>query len=98
MLGKTIGLAGGHLTGKEMADAFTKALGQEVLFNNVSPATYRAFGFPGSDDLGNMFQFYRDFDKDCNEVRNIAFSKELNPELLSFDMWLSKYAKQVPLD
>ncbi|HEX5024869.1 MAG TPA: NmrA/HSCARG family protein, partial [Agriterribacter sp.] len=98
MLGKTIGLAGGHLTGKEMADAFTKALGQEVLFNNVSPAAYRAFGFPGSDDLGNMFQFYRDFDEDCNEVRNIAFSKELNPELLSFDMWLSKYAKQVPLD
>ncbi len=98
LLGETIGIAGEHLSGKEMADAFTKALGQEVLFNNVTPATYRGFGFPGADDLGNMFQFYRDFEADCNKVRNVAVSKELNPELLSFNMWLAENAKKVPLD
>lgn len=98
LLGETIGIAGEHLSGKEMADAFAKALGQEVLFNNVTPATYRGFGFPGADDLGNMFQFYRDFEADCNKVRNVAVSKELNPELLSFNMWLAENAKKVPLD
>src|SRR5688500_4124893 len=84
LIGKTIGVAGEHLTGQEMAEALSKALGQEVRYNNVTPETFRGFGFPGADDLGNMFQFYRDFDEVCNSVRDVKFSKELNPELKSF--------------
>ena len=98
LAGKTIGVAGEHLTGQEMAQKMSRAIGQEVIYNNVTPETYRAFGFPGSDDLGNMFQFYRDFDKDANTLRDIQFSKELNPELQSFDKWLSANAKKIPLD
>ena len=80
------------------AHALGDALGQEVQFNNVTPETYRGFGFPGSDDLGNMFQFYRDFEKECNSVRDVSYSKELNPELQSFDQWLSKNAQNIPLN
>ena len=98
LIGKTIGIAGEHLTGQEMAEALSKALGQEVRYNNVTPETFRGFGFPGSDDLGNMFQFYRDFDEVCNSVRDVKFSKELNPELKSFEMWLSENAQRIPLD
>ena len=97
-IGKTVGVAGEHLTGKEMADAMTKAIGQEVIYNNISPETYRSFGFPGADDLGNMFQFYRDFETDVNAVRDVAFSKELNPELQNFNQWLEKNAKKIPLE
>jgi uncharacterized protein YbjT (DUF2867 family) len=60
-IGKTVGIAGEHLTGKQMAAAFTRALGEEVRYNDVTPEDYRGFGFPGADDLGNMFQFKRDF-------------------------------------
>ena len=98
LIGKTVGVAGEHLTGKEMAASLSKALGQEVIFNNVSPETYRDYGFPGSDDLGNMFQFYRDFEEDCNRVRDVNFSRELNPELKTFDQWLSGKVKLIPLD
>lgn len=98
LLGKTIGVAGEHLTGQEMANALTSALGKEVRFNNISPESYRKLGFPGSDDLGNMFQFYRDFDEVCNSVRNVEFSKQLNPELKSFKMWLDENAKLIPID
>ncbi len=98
LIGKTVGVAGEHLTGQEMASALSKALGKEVLYNNVSPDTYRAFGFPGADELGNMFQFYRDFDEVCNKVRDVSFSKQLNPELMSFDAWLAENAKLIPLD
>src|SRR4051794_7684586 len=73
-IGKTIGVAGEHLTGMEMAEAMSKALGKEVLYNNVTPETFRGFGFPGSDDIGNMFQFYRDFEEVCNSVRDVKFS------------------------
>jgi uncharacterized protein YbjT (DUF2867 family) len=98
LLGKTIGVAGEHLTGQEMADGLSRALGKEVRFNNISPESYRKLGFPGSDDLGNMFQFYRDFDEVCNSVRNVEFSKQLNPELKSFKMWLDENAKLIPID
>jgi len=96
--GKSVGVAGEHLTGEEMAQGLSKAIGQEVLYNNVTPETYRAFGFPGSDDLGNMFQFYRDFEEEANKLRDITVSKELNPELQSFESWLAENAKKIPLD
>jgi uncharacterized protein YbjT (DUF2867 family) len=97
-IGKTVGVAGEHLSGSEIASALSKALGLEILYNNVTPETYRGFGFPGADDLGNMFQFYRDFEEDCNRVRDVGASRELNPELKTFDQWLAANAKRIPLD
>lgn len=98
LIGKTIGVAGEHLTGKEMALAMSEAIGKEILFNNITPETYRGFGFPGADDLGNMFQFYRDFDEVCNTVRNVEYSRKLNPELKSFGVWLKENASKIPLE
>jgi len=97
MIGKTVGIAGGHLTGAQMAKSLTKALGQEVTYNEVSPATYRTFGFPGADDLGNMFQFNSEFEQDCCDSRNISQTKSLNPELKTFDRWLSENKSRIPL-
>ena len=96
-IGKTVGISGGHLTGAQMAKSLTKALGQEVRYNEITPAEFRAFGFPGADDLGNMFQFFRDFDQDCCDARSISETKRLNPELLNFDRWLAANKSQIPL-
>ena len=81
-----------------MAEALSKELGKEVLFNNVTPEVFRGLGFPGAEDLGNMFQFYRDFDKECNSARDVNFSRELNPELKSFRQWLSENAQRIPVE
>ena len=96
-IGKTIGIAGGHLTGAQMAKSLTKALGQEVRYNEITPAAFRALGFPGADDLGNMFQFYADFAQDVCDARSISETKKLNPELLTFDRWLASNKGQIPL-
>ena len=45
-IGKTVGIAGEHLTGSQMAAAMTNAFGQPVRYNEVSPEAYRALGFP----------------------------------------------------
>lgn len=97
-IGKTAGIAGEHLTGAEMAAAFGRALGQEVRYNAVSPEAYRALGFPGAEDLGNMFQFKRDFEEYFCGARNLAFSRRLNPELESFAQWLERNRSRIPLD
>lgn len=97
-IGKTVGIAGEHLTGAQMAAALTKALGQEVRYNAVTPEAYRSFGFPGADDLGNMFQFKRDFNDYFCGVRKLDESRALNPELQTFDKWLAQNKSRIPLD
>lgn len=97
-IGKNIGVAGDQLSGQEMADALSRALGQEVVYNEVSPETYRSFGFPGADDMGNMFQFYRDFDTVVNELRDVDKSRQFNPELQSFESWLKENAGKIPVE
>ena len=97
LIGKTVGIAGGHLTGAQMAKGLTKALGQEVKYNAVTPEAFRGFGFPGADDLGNMFQFNSEFEQDCCDARSISETKSLNPELLNFDRWLAQNKARIPL-
>jgi uncharacterized protein YbjT (DUF2867 family) len=97
-IGKKVGIAGEHLTGVEMAAAISKALGHEVIYNAVTPEQYRSFGFPGADDLGNMFQFKRDFNEYFCGARNPNFARSLNPELQTFDAWLAKNKDLIPLD
>jgi uncharacterized protein YbjT (DUF2867 family) len=96
-VGKTIGIAGDHLTGAQMAASLTKALGQEVRYNSVTPEMYRSFGFPGADDMGNMFQFKRDFESVFCGARSLEFSRSLNPAMLTFDAWLAHNKDRIPL-
>jgi uncharacterized protein YbjT (DUF2867 family) len=97
-VGKTVGVAGEHLTGAQMAAALTRALGQEVQYNAVSPEVYRGFGFPGAEDLGNMFQFKRDFEDYYCGARNLDIARSLNPSLLTFDEWLAANKDRIPLE
>ena len=97
-IGRTIGVAGEHLTATQMAAALTKALGQTVRYNAVTPEMYRGFGFAGAEDLGNMFQFNRDFEAVFCGARNLDVSRSLNPALQTFDQWLSRNKGRIPLE
>jgi uncharacterized protein YbjT (DUF2867 family) len=98
LIGKTVGIAGEHLTGAQMAAAFTKALGREVRYNDVAPEAYRKLGFPGAEDLGNMFQFMRDFNDVFCGARSLDISRALNPSLQTFETWLTKNKSRIPLE
>jgi uncharacterized protein YbjT (DUF2867 family) len=87
-IGPAIGIAGEHLTGAEMATAFSRLMGLPVGYNAVSPDVYRGFGFPGAEDLGNMFQFKRDFEADYCAARSVGATRKLNPALMNFQQWL----------
>jgi uncharacterized protein YbjT (DUF2867 family) len=97
-IGKTVGIAGGHPTGAQMAAVFSKVLGQPVRYNDVPPEVYRGFGFPGSEDLGNMFQFKRDFESAYCAARSLEVSRALNPDLQDFATWAARNAAKIPLE
>jgi uncharacterized protein YbjT (DUF2867 family) len=96
-IGATVGVAGEHLSGGQIAAALTKALGTPVRYNDVPPDAYRGFGFPGAEDLGNMFQFNRDFSEDYCHARSIKVSRRLDPQLQTFGAWLDKNAGKIPI-
>jgi uncharacterized protein YbjT (DUF2867 family) len=97
-IGKTVGIAGELLSGAEMAAALSRAVGETVTYQDVPPEVFRSFGFPGADDVGNMFQFYRDFHEYFRGSRSVEVSRSLNPELQTFDQWLEKNASRIPIE
>jgi len=94
---KTVGIAGEHLTGAQMAEKLSKGLGINVKYNEVTPEAYRGFGFPGAEDIGNMFQFFRDFETDFVGARSLDVSRSLHPALQTFDQWLAKNKNRIKL-
>jgi uncharacterized protein YbjT (DUF2867 family) len=97
-VGKTVGIAGEQLSGAQMAAELSRALGRDVAYNAISPEDYRSLGFPGAEDLGNMFQFKRDFEADFCAARDPDFARSLNPELQDFGIWLDRNKDSIPID
>jgi uncharacterized protein YbjT (DUF2867 family) len=97
LIGKEVGIAGDHVNGAQMAVELSRALGQKVVHAAVPPEVYRGFGFPGADDLGNMFQFKADFEKEFCGARDLGFSRSLNPKLQTFAQWVAANKDRIPL-
>jgi uncharacterized protein YbjT (DUF2867 family) len=98
LVGKSVGIAGEHLSGAEMAAQLAEALGEPVDHVALPPAKYRALGFPGADDLGNMFQFKRDFERTYRASRSVECSRDLDPDLLTFRAWLAQNKSRLPVE
>ncbi|MDQ3516277.1 MAG: NmrA/HSCARG family protein [Gemmatimonadota bacterium] len=96
--GQRIGIASDHLTGTEIAAKFSKALGQEVAYNAVPYAVFRGLGFPGADDLGNMFQYFAEFADSVTKTRDITKTRALVPDLQTLDQWLEQNKGKIPLE
>ena len=96
--GKTVGIAGEHLTIEQMTATLSRGLGIKVKYQAVEPDAYRKFAFPGADEMGNMFQVYRDFEKEVVGARSVAATRALHPGLLTFEQWLDKYKTRIPLE
>jgi uncharacterized protein YbjT (DUF2867 family) len=97
-IGKTVGITGENLTVDEMSDKLSKGLGiGAVKYNAVDPNVYRSWGFPGADEMGNMFQVYRDFEGPFLANRSVETSKALNPQLQNFDTWIETNKSKIPV-
>jgi uncharacterized protein YbjT (DUF2867 family) len=97
-IGRTVGIASENLSIDEMGQKISRALGiGPIRYNKVEPDVYRRFGFPGADEMGNMFQVYRDFEKEVVGARSPDAARTLNPAMMTFDQFLAKYKSRIPL-
>jgi mono/diheme cytochrome c family protein len=95
--GKSVGIAGEHLTAAQMAEQLALALGEPVAHLDLPPEPREATGFAGADELAAMLRFHRHFERACCEARSVACAKELNPRLLSFAGWLALHKARLAL-
>ncbi|MCB1009093.1 MAG: NmrA/HSCARG family protein [Acidobacteria bacterium] len=90
------GIAGEILDGEQMAAAFSKAWGEPVGFFDVPFDVYRGLGFPGADDLGNMFQYQAILGDAFYASRDPQRTRALYPGVLDFDAWLARNVAAIP--
>ncbi|MFD5752511.1 NmrA/HSCARG family protein [Streptomyces sp. NPDC127033] len=89
-IGRTVSIAGEHLTGADLAAALTRALGEEVTYVPVPFEALRAQEWPGAEESANMFQYYAEV-PEFIAVRDLDFVRGLNPALQTFDQWLEEH-------
>lgn len=95
MIGRRVGIAGEHLTGAQMAETLSKKTGEPVTYYPVPFEDYRRLGFPGADDLGNMFQYFHDFAVPFLARRDVEGTRQLDPQLQSFEQFVA--AHEIPI-
>ncbi|MER6100413.1 NmrA/HSCARG family protein [Streptomyces sp. NPDC001728] len=91
LISATVSIAGEHLRIADMAAALTKTLGEPVRYHPLSPDEWRAQGFPGADETGNMFQYYADCEHRFVAARDLDAVRDLNPALQDFATWLAAH-------
>jgi uncharacterized protein YbjT (DUF2867 family) len=96
-LNQTVGIVGENLTFDEMSEKLSKGLNIPVKYNAVEADVYRRFGFPGADELSNMFQVYRDFEKEVVAARSVDVTRSLNPSVQTFEQWLARNKSKISL-
>lgn len=84
-IGKSLGLSAEKLTGKQMEEIFRKVLDdRETCYMPLEFDRYAAL-FPKAIDVACMYQFLGDF---AGKAYNDELTKQLHPEIQSFEKWL----------
>jgi uncharacterized protein YbjT (DUF2867 family) len=96
LVGKTISIAGEHLTGSQIAEAMSKAFGEPVTYRPLTHDQFRALDTPGAIEVGNTFQYYVEAADTFTGARDLAAVRALNPQLQSFADWLAIHKDDIP--
>ncbi|XP_066236084.1 nmrA-like family domain-containing protein 1 isoform X2 [Saccopteryx leptura] len=85
-IGQNLGLSTCKHTAEEYAALLSKHTGKAVCDAKTTPEDYEKLGFPGAQDLANMFRFYA-----LKPDRDIGLTLRLNPKAKTLDQWLEQH-------
>jgi uncharacterized protein YbjT (DUF2867 family) len=94
-IGRTVSIAGEHVTGEQLAETFAEGFGEPVDYRPLTHDQFRALPIPGAAEFGNMFQYYYEAEKDFVGARDLDFVRSLNPRLQTFRDWLAVHKEQL---
>ncbi len=89
-VGRSVGIAGEHVTGERLAAGLSQVFGEPVRYQSLPLEVFRSLPFPGVDVAANMFQYVAEVNDDYCRLRDVRLARRLNPSLLGFDAWVSR--------
>lgn len=89
-IGQVVKLAGDEIPAAEYAALMSRAAGATINYAHVPREVFAALGFPGAEDLADMFEYYRVHIP--SRVKDIETCRALAPELQSFETWVGRNA------
>lgn len=90
--GKVIPGVGDDLTGDEYASIMTSVLGKEIKYHHIPNEVYSKLGFPGAEEMGNMFEVQRIYIPERSQ--DLQFSRSIYPGMHSFEQWLQAHREK----
>ena len=97
-IGRTVGLAGIHASGEQLAEIFTRVLGEKVVYRPIFYQQVRASGQPRAEETANMYQFYTEASEAFLANRDPDRVRAINPRLRSLEDWLTEHRDEVLSD
>jgi uncharacterized protein YbjT (DUF2867 family) len=85
-IGRTVGVVGADNTCAEYAKRMSRVLNQNIQYKYIPRDVYAKLGFPGAEELANMFEVQRLYITD--RQIDLIESYGLNTEMQSFEKWL----------
>lgn len=89
-IGRVVKLAGDEIPPADYAAIMSRATGATIRYAYVPREVFAALGFPGAEDLADMFEYYRLHIP--SRLRDIEACRALAPELQSFETWVTRNA------
>ncbi len=83
---QTVGIVGDDLPCSEYAGIMSRVLGKKIIYRYIPREVFAKLGFPGAEDLANMFEYNRLFIP--NRQADLEQSLALYPEIQRFEPWV----------
>ena len=87
-IGRVVGVVGEDRTCAEYAEIMSRVFGEKIYYNHIPRQVYASFGFPGAEELANMFECQRLYIPE--RQKDLEETYKLNPATQSFETWLSR--------
>ena len=87
-LGRVLKLAGDELPAATYAEIMGRLAGVTVRYQHVPREQFAALGFPGAEDLADMFEYYRVHIP--SRASEIEKWRSIAPDLQSFEAWAAR--------
>jgi uncharacterized protein YbjT (DUF2867 family) len=83
---QTVGIVGDDLPCRKYAETMSRVLGKKIVYRYIPREVFAKLGFPGAEDLANMFEYNRLFIP--NRQADLEQSLALYPAMQRFEPWL----------
>lgn len=88
-IGRVVGAVGADDTCEAYAAIMSRVLNKTIIYNHIPRDVYAFFGFPGAEELANMFEVQRLYIPERSA--DLVDSYALNPAMQSFESWMKKH-------